>query len=65
MEIKIPIDNSINITEDDFEVTNADDFCFKVTNPEDEDIREELQFLPGIKEFTQELKGESLTFGDY
>ena len=38
---------------------------FKVTNPNESDVIDEIESLEGYKEFLRHSDNENLTFGDY
>ena len=38
---------------------------FKMTNPEVEDVMEEIRQMGSFREYEREHRGDSLTFGDY
>lgn len=47
------------------EKTNAPLDDFRILEPDTNDVLDEVERLDGFQEFMEEIRGDSLTFGDF
>jgi hypothetical protein len=45
--------------------TSDEEFAFRNLDPEEDDLKEEIEELDGFREYSRENRTDNLTFGDY